>query len=153
MAWRLSAALWGTVPKKKEKTALTELTVPLGEGKPIAGDGVWWRERWRRVLARWAKRTAYGCSGERRDLHCARVRRRRAAGGCGPSEPARSPDGSTLCFLDLRGRARRAVIMAVSVAGGVARADTRPGSPRGGHRGRARSNDGRRWLFKTSQWH
>ena len=66
------------------------------------------------------------------------------------SEPAWSPDGTMLAFSTYQGAlAERAEIMVVPVAGGEARAVTRPGSPRGGHRGPAWSHDGQRVAFYT----
>ncbi len=66
------------------------------------------------------------------------------------SEPAWSPDGTLLAFSTYQGAlAERAEIMVVPVAGGEARAVTRPGSPRGGHRGPAWSPDGQRVAFYT----
>ncbi len=64
------------------------------------------------------------------------------------SEPAWSPDGALLAFSTYQGAlAERAVIMVVPVAGGEARSVTRPGAPRGGHRGPAWSHDGNRVAF------
>jgi Tol biopolymer transport system component/DNA-binding winged helix-turn-helix (wHTH) protein len=64
------------------------------------------------------------------------------------SEPAWSPDGSMLAFSTYQGGlAERAAIVMVPVAGGAPRPITRPGTPRGGHRGPAWSKDGRRLAF------
>jgi Tol biopolymer transport system component/DNA-binding winged helix-turn-helix (wHTH) protein len=64
------------------------------------------------------------------------------------SEPAWSPDGSTLVFSTYQGALpERATLMMVPVAGGAPQAVTRPGSPRGGHRSPAWSSDGRRVAF------
>ena len=66
------------------------------------------------------------------------------------SEPAWSPDGSMLAFSTYQGAlAERAEIRLAPVAGGAQRSVTRPGSPRGGHRGPAWSHDGQRVAFYT----
>jgi Tol biopolymer transport system component/DNA-binding winged helix-turn-helix (wHTH) protein len=64
------------------------------------------------------------------------------------SEPAWSPDGSTIAFTTYEGAlAERATIVSVPVAGGPARPLTRAGLPRGGHRAPAWSRDGGRLAF------
>ena len=133
-----------------EENGFNEIYVrPLGEGKPIqvTADGG------QNVGAVWSP------DGERIAYHSLAkggIWVVPASGGVAQqvvavgSEPAWSPDGSTLAFSTYQGAlAERAEIMAVPVAGGVARAVTRPGSPRGGHRGPAWSHDGRRVVFYT----